>query len=126
MGEVRTVSYEPELGQAVFGQPWQQYEVKGVLDSALSSLADAWHVVRPSEENPFTNSGAQFDGELVRVHAYSWSDDEQPWNLLWRDVRISWYKHCGRGATVNRRVTDKEAKELFVDCMRDMLKAREQ
>jgi hypothetical protein len=114
--------FAPELGQAMFGQPAQQLAVEGtVLASVLEALTNSWDVARPNEPNPFSNSGHRFDGAHIQVHAYSWGDEEQPWNLLWRDLRISWYKHCGRSASVNRAVTDDEARELLVDGLTDVL-----
>jgi hypothetical protein len=112
-------NYEPELGQACFGQPWQQHTVTGRLDWALTAMAEIWNVAR-DDGNPFSNSGASHILPNFEIQAYSWGDDEQPYNLAWRDVRISWYKHCGRGATVNRAMADHEVVEMlreFADCL---------
>ena len=111
-------SYEPELGQMAFGQPTQQLKVSQEVESAMTALANAWDVMS-STDNPFSNTAAQFNGSRVRVHAYSWGENAQPWNLAWRDFRVSWYKYCGRGMSMNRETCREEMAELLADALAD-------
>ena len=114
------MDYEPEIGQACFGQPWQPQECQEDVQGVLNALNEAWEVAR-SDDNPFCNTGARFDGEAFRAHAYSWSDDAQPFNFAWRDLRVSWYKYLGRGMSANRSVDRAEALEMLRECMRELL-----
>jgi hypothetical protein len=115
------MEYQPELGQMCFGQPWQQHECQENVKSALDALQSAWYAVR-GNENPFSNTGARFDGDKFKAHAYSWNDDEeQEFNFAWRDVRVSWYKYLGRGTTINREMDDAEVSEMLRECMAELL-----
>lgn len=113
--------YIPELGQALFGQPTQAFEADNLMDAAINLLADELSRVlgnitqqRPID-NPFSNSGSRFDTEGLSIHAYSWSDDDQPWNLKCGDVEVSWYKYAGRGMSVNKPMSPNDIK-AFLDC----------
>lgn len=114
--------YEPEIGQACFGQPWQSFEPNSDVMCALECLANAWYVYKDTD-NPFSNTGYYYDGNIFCVHAYSWNgDEEQKWNFKWKDIRISWYKHMRRGTTINRDMDKKEIKEMLTECLREMIK----
>lgn len=115
------MEYQPELGQMCSGQQWQQHECPEKVQSVLDSLQSAWYSVR-GDENPFSNTGARFDGVKFKAHAYSWNDDEeQEFNFAWRDVRVSWYKYLGRGTTINRDMTDDEVIEMLRECMAELI-----
>lgn len=117
--------YEPELGQACFGQPWQPMECPNEVKYALESMKLAWYAIRQEEKtNPFSNTGYRYDGKAFKAHAYSWNEDEdQEWNFAWRDVRVSWYryKYLGRGTTINREMKDEEIAEMLRECMSEIL-----
>ena len=53
--------YEPELGQAVFGQPWQEIECPDYIESHLSFISNELKRVMlnlgKDFENPFGNTG---------------------------------------------------------------------
>jgi hypothetical protein len=110
--------YNPELGQLVSGQPWQPYDADELTTATVGFLAALWLHLRPNFDSPFNNSGARFDYALLNVHAYSWGDEDQPWNLAWRDWRVSWYKYAGRGMSQNRALTVPEAFDLLDDARR--------
>lgn len=111
---------KPELGQALFGQPTQEYEADNLMDAAINLLADELNRVlgnvtqRHPIDSPFSNTGARFDTDGLSVHAYSWSDDDQPWNLKCGEVEVSWYKWSGRGMSVNKPMTPDDTK-AFLD-----------
>ena len=112
--------YVPELGQACFGQPWQPRPVPEHVEFALEALRYALLVLRPDESDPFGNTGAAtvFDCPAFHVQAYDWNEEaEQECNFSWRDVRISWYKWCGRGMSINRRVSEAEAQAMLRECL---------
>ena len=110
--------YQPELGQAVFGQPAQELECPMHVVAVLRALAQQWEVIRPQDPNPFDNTGAFYECEGLSVQAYSWNEDvEQPWNLRWEDIEVSWYKYLGRGMSINKEVSVSRAQELRVACL---------
>lgn len=119
--------YQPELGQAIFGQPHQAFEGSDLLEAALRSIGDEicrvmWNERQEEFDNPFFNTGNRYESPVFSVHAYSWSDDEQPWNFKWRDLRVSWYKHVGRGLSANMDVTPQLISEMLNECLVDLRK----
>lgn len=88
--------------------------------AALQALQLAWSVERPQEDNPFANTAAHYKGTVFEVHAYSWSDADQPFNFKWRDVEVSWYKYLGRGTHLNREVEPAEVAEMLEACMLEL------
>jgi hypothetical protein len=116
---------EPELGRAVFGQEGQEFRPSKGLMHALRALSHTWRALDPmrSPYTPFDNSGSEgdYDGEKFQVHAYSWGDDEQPFNFAWRDLRVSWYKHSERDVTCNRAVSQEEIREMLAECLNETL-----
>lgn len=120
--------YVPELGQASFGQPWQSYDVPEFVQALLSSLRDELDRIMWNAEpnapmrypNPFNNTGGSFRNATFEVEAYSWSDEEQPYNFKWRDIKISWYKYLGRGMSTNTEFTPDLAIEMYNDCWQSL------
>ena len=47
--------------------------------------------------DPFSNTGEHFETDVFQVKAYDWNTEEDQVNFTWRDIKISWYKHMGRG-----------------------------
>lgn len=115
--------YEPELGQAIFGQPHKQYSVPDIWEAALTFLAYELERVMRNERardfsDPFANTAASFDCPKFNVEAYSWNEDyEQPFNFKWQDVEISWYKYLGRGMSANQELSPERAAEMLSDCL---------
>lgn len=116
--------FQPELGQALFGQPYKHYEVPDIWEAALTLLSYRlervmWNVTQKDYSSPMSNSGQRFDCPTFSAHAYSWNDEEeQPWNFRWRDVEISWYKYIGRGMSANKELSPDEASEMLMDCLK--------
>jgi hypothetical protein len=78
--------YEPELGQAVFGQPWKQYGASHLVIAALDLINRElcriqWNIHQKEYDSPFHNTGNQFECDTFEVNAYDWGDDEQPYNF---------------------------------------------
>lgn len=109
------MQYEPELGQALFGQPHQNYAADELCEACMAvvgALLEAKLNLHPME-----NSGDKFDCDVFSAHAYSWGDDEQPWNFKWRNFRVSWYKYLGRGMTMNMPLSADMAAEMLAECI---------
>lgn len=115
--------YQAEIGQAVFGQPHQRYDVPPAMETALDALRCAFEVMNPELPSPFGNNGppAAYRNDVFEAIPYDWSEDEQPYNFAWRDLRVSWYKYCGRGMSANMRVTRKLAEECLRACLSSLL-----
>lgn len=117
--------YKPELGQMIFGQPHQEYECPGYLRHALDVIQGAlYRKLTPNRygqvPDPFSNTGAQFKCPVFEVEAYSWGDEEQPYNFKYKDIEVSWYKHLRRGTSVNCKVTARESMNLLEDCLQEI------
>jgi hypothetical protein len=111
--------YEPELGQVVFGQPYQKYDVDYWLESAITAIR---HYLVATKDNdfadPFSNSGGDFTCDAFEVQAYNWNDEvDQPYNFKWRDLQVSWYKYFGRGMSANRKVKRGELLKMVDECI---------
>ena len=120
--------YQPELGQLVFGQPTQEFPVPDIMTAVLEKLATeydrvGWNIHQHEIENPFCNMGPAYNlkTDVFEVCAYSWTEKEQPFNFAWRDVRISWYKWCGRGASANMEITPAVAAQCLDECLVSLL-----
>jgi len=115
--------YEPELGQEVFGQPYQKFECPEYIIALLQYLEYEIELTYDEydRKSPFRNTGNKFSNETFEVHAYSWDEEvPQPYNFKYKDIIISWYKWLGRGTTINREVTPEEAIEMFDECMKSI------
>lgn len=122
--------YEPELGQAIFGQPHQTYEVPEIMEAVLTMIHHEydrvyWNVKQKDCPSPFSNTGSRLDTPTFKAHAYSWGDGEQPFNFVWRDLRISWYKWCGRGMSSNIEITPEMASKCLDECLAEIRKMEE-
>jgi len=117
-------AYQPELGQMAFGQPSQEHSVPDIMHAALEMIRQEldrvmWNNNQERYNNPFGNGGNEFKCDTFEVCAYSWGDDDQPYNFAWKDLRISWYKYLGRGMSASKEITP----DLAADCMSDCLSA---
>lgn len=75
--------------------------------------------------SPMSNSGTQFHLPEFSARAYDWAwdlDDGADYdpdpNFEWKDVKIWWYKYCGRGMYSNRKLTAGEASDMLVECLK--------
>ena len=118
-------SFRPEIGQALFGQPHQAHEVPEIMEAALAFIRHRldtvmWNIHQKEYVSPFSNTGNSFKNDVFEAVAYSWGEEEQPYNFAWKDLRISWYKHAGRGMSSNIPVTPQIASDCLVDCLRSL------
>ncbi|NTF23625.1 hypothetical protein G6L37_35210 [Agrobacterium rubi] len=119
--------FTPELGQLAFGQPFKSHAVPDIMHAALSMIDD--ELTRIMENHlqkdyfsPFQNSGSDYRNDVFHAEAYSWGDEEQPYNFAWKDLRISWYKRMGRGMSSNVEITPDMAAECLRDCLASLEK----
>ena len=133
--------YEPELGQAVFGQPYKELGVSGNVENALITIRGFMESKSKTKYTPFDNSGERFKNDVFECNAYDWSecnclgswDDDwtgekctcgwkpQTYNFKWKDFEVSWYKYLGRGMSMNRKIKDKELSAMLSECLGSLL-----
>jgi len=119
-----TEQYEPELGQALFGCSWQQYELPTELEFAIEAIGYLLRVLFDCD--PASNTGDRWSCPVFSIRAYYWGDDEAEAaipNFQYDDIQVCWYKHLRRGATVNRNVGTVECQRLLADCASAIIKA---
>lgn len=116
------MTYTPELGQMIFGQPYKEHAGSNLLEAALVRISTElervmWNLNQEEYSSPFNNTGNTFKCDKFEVDAYSWSEEDQPFNFKWRDIEISWYKWCGRGLSVNQDLSAAIISEMLDDCL---------
>ena len=118
-----TERYVPELGQAVFGQPFLDLEIQEYVETGLDVIRGSFvlYISEDFQKDPFSNTGASYKNDVFEVQAYSWGDEEQPFNFRWKDFCVSWYKHFGRGTSQNREMSRDECKLMVRECVRSMI-----
>ncbi len=119
--------YEPEIGQALFGQPHQPFATDSYIEAALQMISEElkrvmWNINQKEYNSPFDNTGNRFECNAFKVHAYSWGDDPQPWNFKWGNIEISWYKHLGRGMSSNKEINPAIAAKMLNQCLETIRK----
>ena len=96
------------------------------IDAILTYIEQDWlrvmwniHQEEYDDRNPFRNTGATYENPTFKVRAYDWSEDSDGLpNFEWRDLKIYWYKYCGRGLYLNRETTHSELAEMLEDCLK--------
>lgn len=101
--------------------------VEALLESIESELGRImWNINQEEYNSPFRNTGNKFDDlEEFQVYAYYWGDDEKEIerpNFKCGDIEIHWYKHLGRGCTINKPITPETAIKMYNTCMEALLK----
>lgn len=116
--------YEPELGQALFGQSCKAFACPDILDAALVFIRERldtilWNNLQRRAESPFGNTGSKFTTDGLIIESYSWDDEkEQPFNFKFGDIEVSWYKYLGRGMSVNREISAQEVSDMLAGVLR--------
>ncbi len=123
--------YKPELGQAIFGQPYKRYECPEWMIAFLEYISKElerimWNITQKSWDDPFGNTGNTFKNDVFEVCAYDWGDDEQPYNFKCGDIEISWYKYLGRGTTINHSIKAAEGIKMLDTCLASLRKQEQE
>ena len=119
-------NYQPELGQAVFGQPFKQYEAPDWVEAFLRAIESElervqWNIHQVEYRSPFSNTGNKYKNDTFEVEAYDWDEErDQPYNFKWKDFEIGWYKYCGRGMSMSREITPDEGVQMLNECLRSV------
>lgn len=107
------------------------YEVPQIWDAALLFLSleltrVMGNIHQKPYSSPFGNTGQNFKCPVFEVEAYSWNDNEQPYNFKWRDVEISWYKYLGRDMRANKELIPDLAALMLKECIEYLAKYEEE
>ena len=125
------VEFKPELGQMLFSETVQnQYETPDFVTNGLKVLAALIQEQR-GDENPLTTNwsdGDDYLNEVFELRAYCWCDGEKhlngcPPNFAHRPsgTSVSWYKHSGRGTSINRNLTVEGWSVILISCLQSLL-----
>ncbi len=124
----RNNCYKPELGQAVFGQPYHGCKVSNLLIAALEAIRTElnrvmWNKHQKDYDSPFGNTGNEFKCNVFEVEAYSWNDEvKQKYNFKWKNYEVSWYKYLGRGTSSNMWFRPIMVSDMLDECIEELQK----
>ena len=122
----------PELGQALHGNNViQKFDATTSREiyTAIKLIQNYFSCMLPVQngdevlnegESPFDmGSGYQYTNGVFETVGYQWDETapRQEYNFKWRDIRVSWYKQCGRGMTINREMDKPEIQEMIRECI---------
>ncbi len=115
-----------ELGQLLFASNTQEFERPDFMMDQLSELGDWIARQRGDRMSLLDNSGEEeFKNGVFAMRCYCWCDGNReghengcPPNFehFKSGVSMSWYKHAGRGATVNRVPSKQEWVKIMESC----------
>ena len=113
--------YEPELGQMCFGCPTGRYECPKFVEAFIH------HIVHELDRVIWNVTQKEFDHykELklipkLEFRPYCWDEDTEEAalpNLRFEDVEVRWYKHIGRGMSLNVEKTEYEWRMWLDRCL---------
>ena len=74
-----TETYEPELGQMVFGNPSQELECPEYIEALLSHLGHeieriVWNVTQKKYDSPTGNVGGLYKNDTFEMRSYYWGE----------------------------------------------------
>lgn len=100
--------FEPELGQAFFGNQFSEYSCQDFVEAGLYLLEQElervmWNIHQKKFESAIIG-GEDYSCPVFEIHAYYWGDDEEEKkkpNFVCENFEIRWYKHFGRGMSMN-------------------------
>lgn len=117
-------NYKPELGQAMFGNKWQPYEMpEYAVALFLYIIKEIKRVYwNKNQEEWDMNSDPKLCG--IEWGPYWWGDEEAPEALLpnfkYGKLEISWYKHPGRGMSCNQNLQESGWITFFNEIIKDL------
>ncbi len=116
------MSYEPELGQLVFGNPTGEHGTEEFTDALIEALFS--EIERVYWNNNQEQWERYEDPKLkgVEFRPYDWSENEETTKLpnlkfSHSPQEIRWYKHAGRGQSCTLLWNEKGWREWFDGAM---------
>ena len=96
-----------------------------ILEAVLTKIRNEldrcyWNKNQKQMVSPFDNTGTSYKNNAFAVNAYYWGDDDtkdRP-NFVYKDLKVYWYKHLGRGtaAIMEKTFTIDYLKQMINDC----------
>jgi hypothetical protein len=129
------MTFTPELGQAAFSNTeWQRYELDGLGQSLLETLAIAIAEARGEDQWKdgllVSNYGCDpFENDVFAMRTYCWCggdrhghEDGCPPNFEHKasGLTVCWYKHVGRGASKNQPLNRGQWLAILRDCLESL------
>lgn len=114
--------YKPELGQALFGKPFNYFEfpdnAEDILRAVLQDICRALY----KAGLPYNLEEEMYDSlpiDGIEYRNYCWDEDSpSPPNFSFDGVEISWYKYIGRGMSCNVDWKEKQWLDWFDKIMK--------
>lgn len=124
---------ELELGNLLWNESNanQQYNCPRWVVALLADIGGEisrvyWNENQKQWDSAFQNTGNEYIGRCFEVRAYSWGEEEQPWNFKCGDVEVSWYKHLYRNPTINIDPASSDFTERIVQMYEGVLNELEE
>lgn len=117
-----------EVGQILFSPNWQRHDCPEWVIALIKHMGDRletvmWNRNQQKYEAPF-HWGGYFLHDVFEIRGFRYSDDTpdgvddpQPYNFKWGDVEINWYKHLGRGTTINQDLAPEKGITMLNECL---------
>lgn len=106
------------------------YETPRYVTALLKDLDDEiarlyWNKNQKEWNSPLFNTGTRYKNDTFELKAYDWDaednkDAENYYNFKYKDFKIYWYKHVGRGSFVNKQITPEEMIYIYDDCLNSL------
>jgi hypothetical protein len=121
-GEEVDKYYEPELGQAFWGNSVCELDFDEQQDSYIVEYM--LRVISYYATGDASYSG-DFENDVFEMRSYYWGDDEEKEELpnfrhIKSGLEIRWYKYIGRGMSVNAPVCPKCFIDIFAECLNSL------
>ncbi len=119
-------SYEPELGQALFGGPWEENMTPPYVTSGLDVIAERIAEWRGCDQLLVANDGEpEFINDVFAMRSYCWCDGEShpagcPPNFESNGYAARWYKHSHRGQSINSVPGVSEWAQILTACLQSI------
>jgi len=122
--------YSPELGQAVFGNKFQQFEVPEYAIALFFYIKDEikriyWNINQEEWDEASSPGFAE-----IEWRPYWWGDEDEKEaslpNFKYGNLEIHWYKHPGRGMSCNQDLKEMGWIVFFNEIMKELHKIDEE
>jgi hypothetical protein len=119
-------TFEPELGQIIFGNAGSsfEFEMQYHVDAGIHALGALVAPLCEGGYDPTSNTGAEYANSTFVLRAYCWCDETRsgheegcPPNFVCGDFAATWYKHAGRGHSQSRLLSEKEWLSIMTRCL---------
>jgi len=116
---------QPGLVQFAFGCPTSEFECPEFIEAGLNHLASEierveWNRTQEHFKAPTGNNGGSYKTAQFAMRAYYWGENRKRGllpNFKCGDFEVRWYKHLGRGMSMNRKIDANRFFNLIDKCL---------